>query len=151
MIGCRHWQSILVGSGIARGQDAIPCVRHRSTRWRNRDGITPNSSENTSNAAPFHKGKEEISLASHAACPFPRSPSAREDRSTLRGGGGGGGDEDVGRSEFALAPSAGSDGCLRGWSSRSRHLDNRFRHWPSISKATDERIFWADLARIDDV
>jgi hypothetical protein len=62
------------------------------------------SSENTSNAAPFHKGKEEISLASHAACSFPRSPSAREDRSTLRGGGG---DEDVGRSEFALAPFGG--------------------------------------------
>jgi hypothetical protein len=91
MIGCRHWQSILVGSGIARGQDAIPCVRHRPTRWRNRDGITSNSSENTSNAAPFHKGKEEISLASHAACPFPRSPSSREDRSTLRGGERGGG------------------------------------------------------------
>jgi hypothetical protein len=104
MIGCRHWQSILVGSGIARGQDAIPCVRHRPTRWRNRDGITSNSSESTSNAAPFHKDKEEISLASHAASSFPRSPSAREDRSTLRGGGG---DEDVGRSEFALAPFGG--------------------------------------------
>lgn len=84
-----------------------------------------------------------LSVPQIALCP--RGPEH------LARGRGGGGDEDGGRSEFALAPSAGSDGCLRGWSSRSRHLDNRFRHWPSISKATDERIFWADLARIDDV